>query len=63
VSTSIGRQVKLLGIELVELNIESNVDDPSLFPMADGDGYAGVRQRDGGMIVGSNATAEAVGRR
>ena len=62
-SASVGWQVKLLGFELVEVNIEIDVDDAGLFPMADSDGDAGVGQRDGGMIVGSNGVSKAVGRR
>ena len=53
-ATPIRWQIKLFGFEVVEVYVEIDVDHASLFPMTDGDGNAGVGQRDGGIIVGTN---------
>ena len=49
--------------EFVENDVEVDVDDARLLPVADGDGDARMGQRDGGMIVGAHGVAEAVRRR
>ena len=56
-------QIELFRFELVQMNVQVDVDDAGLFPEPDGECDAGVRERDGGIVVGSDAAAQAVGRR
>ena len=56
-------KIELFRFELVQINVQVDVDDAGLFPEPDGECDAGVRERDGGIVVGPDAAAQAVGRR
>ena len=53
----------MLGLELIQIHVEIDVDDAGFFPVADGDGDAGMGHGDGGIVVRSDAVGQAVGRR
>ena len=53
----------MLGLEFVQIDVEIDVDDASFFPVADGDGDAGMGHGDGGIIVRTDAVGQTVGGR
>ena len=63
VAATVGGKIELFRFKLVQINVQVDVDDACLFPEPDGECDAGVGERDGGIVVGTDAAAQAVGGR